>query len=147
MSLTKVSFILADIFRYLYRRFFCVLCINAWNSTQKNADNQLDQLKRSNNTNEDLSSVSGTVGNGEQSRITSLSKDKPHVEIKDDDDYTVDEDNANVKIPLVVVVGGLLAYIVFGAYIFKALQDLTWVNGIYYSYVSLSTIGNLSFVS
>lgn len=137
MSLAKVSFILADIFRYLYRRVFCVLCINSWNSTRKNAENELEELRRTSTLNQD--SISGGTSDQQSGSL----KDKPLIEVKDADDESSDEtDNSRVKIPLVIVVGCLLAYIVFGAYIFTLLEELTWVEGIYYSYVSLATIGN-----
>lgn len=142
MSLTKVSFILADVFRYLYRRVFCVICINAWNSTQKKAENDLDELKKSNSSNEETCSIEGTLNNRQQSQeINNLIKDKPIVEIRDEEEFLTDQDDSRVKIPLVIVVGCLLAYIVFGAYIFTLLEDWSWVKGIYYCYISLATIG------
>lgn len=146
MALAKVSFILADIFRYMYRRVFCVLCINSWNSARQNAQNQFDQLTRSKNSNEDpSSSVIGvsTVDSHLHNQHEISKNNKPLIEIRDANDEWADEqESSRVNIPLVIVVGCLLAYIVFGAYIFTFLENLTWVQGIYYSYVSLATIGN-----
>lgn len=131
MCLAKVSFILADMFRYLYRRVFCVICINAWNSTQAELDPKSNVITDSHIV---------PTGNTSASSDT-LTNNRPIVVVHDEDQIA-QEDNSRVKIPLAIVVGCLIAYTVVGAYIFAYLDGLTWVQGFYYCYVSQATIGN-----
>lgn len=148
MSLTKVSFILADVFRYLYRRLFCAICINLWESHHQNVDAQLEAMRRSkaleeeanNIVSHDVTAVGGIRPLPVDTGTTTV---RAVPIVRDVNDETNDSQNERVKVPLIIVLVCLLTYIVFGAYIFTLLEDLDWEQGIYYCYVSLSTIGNI----
>lgn len=151
ISLAKVSFLVADMFRYLYRRVFCSICINAWEAhrhktlrettTIQNATENDDPniVTTSNNR---LTSVNNISGSATQLSTTSTtSSNKPIVVADDSDDLDDDQDSSKVKVPLIIVIGCLLVYIALGSYIFTVLEGYTFTQGIYYCYVSLATIG------
>jgi hypothetical protein len=64
----------------------------------------------------------------------------------DDDEYEdEEEDDGETKVPLVVILGIFAGYLILGANVFNILEK-TWNWGVYtsayYSFISLSTIGN-----
>lgn len=146
MSVAKVSFILGDMYRYMYRRIICVLCINAWNSAHDHHQNSPHSINANhvdphepnhNNNHNAINSSITSSGNNNQTN------NQQNVIVKDVDERIGDDDNQTkrVDVPLVIVLGTFIAYIVFGAYIFIALESLTWVKSIYFCYISLATIG------
>jgi hypothetical protein len=144
ISLAKVSFLVADMFRYLYRRVFCSICINAWEAhrhktlretttIQNAAENDDPNIVTTSNNR--LTSVNNISGSATQLSTTSTaSSNKPIVVADDSDDLDDDQDSSKVKVPLIIVIA-------LGSYIFTVLEGYTFTQGIYYCYVSLATIG------
>ena len=53
------------------------------------------------------------------------------------------ENDDKVIIPLVLVFGSFLGYILFTGIVFMSLEDnWTYVQSIYFAYISIATIGN-----
>ena len=53
------------------------------------------------------------------------------------------ENDDKVIIPLVLVFGSFIGYILFTGFVFMSLEDnWTYVQSIYFAYISIATIGN-----
>ena len=52
-----------------------------------------------------------------------------------------EEDEDSAMIPLMVTMGILIIYLLFGALIFSGYEEWSMLNSIYYSFITLSTIG------
>ena len=69
-----------------------------------------------------------------QSRSVATTRPQRREEVEEED-----EDSA--MIPLMVTMGILIIYLLFGALIFSGYEEWSMLNSIYYSFITLSTIG------
>lgn len=60
------------------------------------------------------------------------------MEKEEDDD---EEEGNNVRVPFVIIIGTFIGYMIGGGFLFKMLEDWDFVVGIYFTYVSLSSVG------
>ena len=69
-------------------------------------------------------------------------KDKKAKVVDDDDeDEQADGSHNKVTVPLIFVITTLVAYMIFGGYIFSLIEAWDMIQGTYFSFISLATIG------
>jgi hypothetical protein len=61
--------------------------------------------------------------------------------VVDDEAEEEPESSKKVVVPLIVVVFTIITYIVFGGFLFSMTEDWDIIQGSYFSYISLATIG------
>jgi len=55
------------------------------------------------------------------------------------DEEEVEEEST--RVPFVIIIGTLIGFLVGGGYMFKLLEDWDVVIGVYFTFISISTIG------
>ena len=124
-----MSGVLADIFRFIYSNVFCFVC-------KRFRSNDDEDKKKTT----DKSQVMAETEIEDHQDALEGSKAK----VIDDDEDEDDEDDAKSKktnVPLFIVLCVLVGYMVFGGWIFTLIEAWTLVVGIYFSFVSLGTLG------
>ena len=127
MSTVKISSILGEMFRFLYGNVFCYICHKSNRKSKSDKNNDKDSEM-------------------EQNYDDYEGKNKNVEVVDDDEEHENEEDKDNVTVPLVLVLSAYFGYLALGGYIFTSIEP-TWNmrEGCYFSFVSLSTIGNFNF--
>lgn len=160
LCIANISSVLGDIFRYLYSAIlhcFCCVCrVYTRNRRRRARQNQAGKVKNSIYVDNCVGDVpldpswpevqeryrGKTVFNGFESDRT--------MEIDDDDDFEDDDDiwdRIESRVPFGAVIVILCGYISIGAFMFHRFEDWTMVESVYFSYITLATIGFGDFVS
>ena len=128
ISIANISGAFADMFRHMYANFFCYACKKYLTNDEGSDKKQVNDLEKIQDVKED--------------EFSGHTKTKV-VDDEDDDDYE-EEEKKKANVPLIIVLCLLYGYMIFGGWIFTLIETWTFVNGIYFSFVSLGTLGNLS---
>jgi hypothetical protein len=83
------------------------------------------------------------IGEGEEDeeKEKEVDKDIEKNIVEDDDDDGDEKKEEEVAIPFPVVVGLLFGYLFIGALLFKNIEGYTVIQGLYFCFVTLATIG------
>jgi len=134
MCIAKISGVLGDMFRFVYARICCRLCMKKKNPK---ANQPIDETKN-------------TDGKVNQTGITQISDwdtKKNGAKVVDDDELEEDKENEDkVTVPLTITMIIITMYILFGALIFHLFEDWGGVEAGYFCYITLATIGFGDFV-
>ena len=138
MCVANISGVLGDMFRFVYARFCCRLCLK---KKQKPLPNQYDHdLATARPT--DVAPVWGMESdmNGKPlSNIKSASNDS---RVLDDPEQPIEDEENKVSVPLTVTMLIILAYLLLGGVIFSYSEGWGIVGSIYFCFITLATIGN-----
>lgn len=138
MSLAKISFILGDMFRYIYSQLICTSCYIS--SKKSDKDKILKTQDINSEEKENGSDNHNNNRNNKQNNFKQIEDEK--IELNADEEELA---KRKINVPLFLVFCILAGYLVLGGYVFTLLEDLTWVQSIYFCYVSLATIGKFSY--
>lgn len=158
MCIANISGVLGDMFRFVYARICCRLCMK---KKKKNKAQPIDDLANTNqnSSNPELNNgktnsigivpvsdwangknkVPGAPGakNGEMVGGAKVVDD--HEDF--DNDVKEDEDDDKVTVPLTVTMIIITFYIIIGAVIFNQFEGWSLIQAGYFCYITLSTIG------
>jgi hypothetical protein len=126
MSVANVSGLLGDMFRFVYSNICCYACKSC---IDKDAKESKKEKEKSDEDKEDEM----------EDPEKPLKKNK--AKVVDDDDEEDENSHNKVTVPLVFVITTLFAYMVFGGYIFSLIEAWSMIQGTYFSFISLATIG------
>jgi potassium channel subfamily K, invertebrate len=133
MCIANISGVLGDMFRYVYSRVCCRLCIKK-KLPKEPVPNQYDHDLA---TARDVIPVWGTDDE---------LKEKAHNNKQnlraDNDSFFEDNNLDKVSVPLTVTMLIILGYLGVGAVIYKFTEGWSWVESIYFCFITLATIGN-----
>lgn len=137
MSVAKISGILGDMFRFLYSKVLCYVCINHSRNSKKKSKRRAEEE-------EEAEENANMEGDG---KIVKTDNDKELAKksaVVDDDEDEKEEDESfnKVTVPLFLVLSAFVAYIAVGASIFFQLEEWKAIPACYFAFVSLSTMGN-----
>ena len=125
ICVANLSFIISDLFRIGYSKvenFFCTICKK---KDLGKAKNELNEIK-------DL--IAEEI---RKNRIRSIAR------IEDLD--LLDLDRNKVTVPIVVAFLVLVIYIAAGSVLFTSLENWTYVQSMYFSFIAIATIGKMFF--
>lgn len=82
----------------------------------------------------------------EKNKPVNFEGDFKESHVIDDEEAEEDEEEGlesskKVVVPLIIVVFTIITYIVFGGFLFSITEDWDMIQGSYFSYISLATIG------
>jgi hypothetical protein len=117
MAVNNVSIVLSGIFLNVYSSLVC--------RTKK---------KEEDNDGPEKESTHGVIrpNSGKSNLIINEEEDE-------DEDEDVESDKINV--PLIIILFIMIGYVILGGYGFTLIEKWTLIQGIYYSLISISTIG------
>ncbi len=128
MSLARISGILSEVYRFLYGRVLCYPCTNFGNTKPE----QVIKPKAKS----DVENMAHFEGNDIKGKVVD---EEDEVDEEEEEEQVKD----HVSVPLFFVVSTFGGYIVLGMFIFYFLESWTFLQGAYYTYVTLSTMGKL----
>jgi len=149
MGVANISSILSDISRFLYGAL--VTFLSSFVKRKNKDDEETNESEKQNieNSNEENEKIiEGIISNkSDKSKLSSskqnLSDDKNEsVEAVDEDDDEEEEDEDKVSVPLFLIFIIFGSYLYIGSAIFSNIETWTEIQSAYFSYVSLSTMGN-----
>ena len=168
MCLANISSVLGDMFRFLYSRVCCRLCLNRKKKSPKalqketsnaNAvENDMENIKKSE---EDFDGKVDRVGmesapewskNNKKEIEKANKKELDGAKVVDDNEDLEndlkgdEEDNEKVSVPLTITMLILTGYIIIGAVIFFKFESWEMISSAYFCFITLSTIGFGDFV-
>lgn len=134
MCIAKISGVLGDMFRFVYARICCRLCMKKKNPP---ANQPIDETKN----------TDGKVNQTGINHISDWDTKKNGAKVVDDDELEEDKENEDkVTVPLTITMIIITMYILFGALIFHLFEDWGGVEAGYFCYITLATIGFGDFV-
>ncbi len=128
MSLARISGIFSNIYRFLYANILCYPC-TSYNKKKKEKDAALKKSETQNDIENNMD-------------ITAENKT---TKVEDEEEEEDEDDEDRVTVPLIFVVGTFGGYILFGSYLFTVYESWSMVEGAYFTYVSLATMGRIHF--
>uniref|UniRef100_A0A1I8GJP7 Ion_trans_2 domain-containing protein n=1 Tax=Macrostomum lignano TaxID=282301 RepID=A0A1I8GJP7_9PLAT len=133
LFLTKIGEPTAVLFRGFYLNIVCCKCfIKKLPHESKNFNNQDEQSKDQQQTS--WRTVEDGVVKQAPAKVSEL------VVVEDDEDDEEEEEEV-VNIPITVTIMLLIFYILIGASVFRVWEEWTVIEGTYFSFITLSTIG------
>ena len=139
MCVANISGVLGDMFRYVYSRICCRLCIKKKPRKQP-VPNQYDHDLATARPN-DVTPVWGP--DSEINEKPPFNNDRsPRIA----DDPPIEEDDDKVAVPLTVTMLIILAYLGIGGVIYMLTEEWSYVQSIYFCFITLATIGFGDFV-
>lgn len=147
MCIANISGVLGDMFRFVYSRVCCRLCMkkkkpqnskdpinteNPHTSEETDADgNKIDKMGVAG-----VSQWSNKDGKKNDAKVVDDNEDLEN-EIKDDDE------EEKVTVPLTITMIIITLYIILGAVIFNQFEGWSMIQSAYFCYITLATIGEL----
>ena len=116
-------------FRFIYSRVFCFIC----------------RRFRSKREEEEKSKKAKSVDLEPEGHKDDYMGESTKAQVIDDDEDDEDDDDTKARktnVPLFVVLCVFFGYMVFGGWLFTMIETWKFVVGIYFSFISLGTIGN-----
>lgn len=161
MFLSNISGVLGDMFRFVYARICCRLCMNKkGQNSKRNSVKDLasletnKQIEKPDKSNDELAIVDAeneaeTTPN-ENSLVNNVVNSTSPKIIDDPEDSEQDlkdeNDEEKVTVPLTITMIILTLYIILGAVIFHQFENWGLVAAGYFCYITLTTIGFGDFV-
>jgi hypothetical protein len=150
MGVANISSILSDLSRFLYGSLISLFwCCSKKNKHEEEMD-ESEEKRKSDGSEENEKTIEGIICNKTNKLSSSkqnLSDDKNEsieaIGNVDDDNEEEDEDENKVSVPLFLVFIIFGSYLYIGSVVFTKIETWTDVQGAYFSYVSLSTMGNI----
>ena len=137
MCVANISGVLGDMFRYVYSRICCRLCLKKKAPKQQQSiSNQYDQDLATARPN-DVTPVWGMETDHSEKPPMSTKRDPRVV-----DDPPLDDEDDKVSVPLTVTMLIILAYLGLGGVLYMLTEGWSYVQSIYFCFVTLATIGN-----
>jgi len=163
MCLANISSVLGDMFRFLYSRVCCRLCLNRKKknpktekkeiSTLNDTENDQEKIQKSEddfdgkvdrvgletapewtkNDKKDLQNVKQTEAN-DAAKVIDDNEDL-------ENDMKGDDENEKVSVPLTITMIILTGYIIIGAVIFFEFEGWDLIASSYFCFITLATIG------
>lgn len=166
MCLANISSVLGDMFRFLYSRVCCRLCLNRKkknpktekkeNSKLNETENDQDKIKKSE---DDFDGKVDRVGletgtewtKNNKKEISKQSEAENSAKVIDDNedldnDMKGEDENEKVSVPLTITMIILTGYIIIGAIIFFEFENWEIISAAYFCFITLATIGFGDFV-
>ena len=150
MGVANISSILSDISRFLYGAL--VTFLSSFVKRKNKDDEETNESEKQNieNSNEENEKkIEGIISNkSDKSKLSSskqnLSDDKnePVEAVDEDDEEEEEEDEDKVSVPLFLIFIIFGSYLYIGSAIFSNIETWSEIKSAYFSYVSLSTMGN-----
>ena len=126
MTTAKISFMLADIFAFLYKYIILFPC-NLFVAIRKRS------IKRKKQAEKDEYESSRSQPDWDN---TIQNKEPKVIDDEDEDEDEDDEEEKNdTKVPLIVILGFYGGFLMLGSYIFHTLEKWNYVAGAYFAYV------------
>uniref|UniRef100_A0A1I8GIN8 Ion_trans_2 domain-containing protein n=1 Tax=Macrostomum lignano TaxID=282301 RepID=A0A1I8GIN8_9PLAT len=133
LFLSKIGDPTAMLFRSFYLNIFCCKCF------VKRLPNEAELMANGGQAERQQTSWAAAAEEGEAG-----GEKKPPakvVEVIEEEEEEEEEDNEVINIPITVTLMLLTIYIVIGAAVFRFWEEWTIVEGTYFSFITLSTIG------
>lgn len=131
ISIANLSGVFADSFRYAYANWFCYAC-----KKDTSGNNQKKKVNEDTN-NEKLEDLNDL--NVNEFSMTAKAK---VIDDEEEEESEENEQKKKVNVPLIIILFVLFGYIFFGGWIFSLVEAWTLVQGTYFSFISVFTIGN-----
>lgn len=125
ITTAKISFMLADIFAFLYKYIILCPCTFAVIIKKRN-----ERLKREAEEEEDDDESGGKMS---QMSWDNFVQKEP--KIVDEETDQEEEEEKTTKVPLIVILGFYAGFLILGSYIFHILEEWTLITGAYFAYV------------
>ena len=153
MCIANISGVLGDMFRFLYARVCCRLCMKK-KKPQQSPAGQAGDYAGDGTSRSDLNGTRSALGNQAQwANNKELDGMNPKAAgyngakvVDDNQDFEndmkdADEDEDRVTVPLTITMIIITFYIALGALLFNLFEEWTPVEAAYFCYITLATIG------
>ena len=163
MCLANISSVLGDMFRFLYARVCCRLCLNRKKKDPKLEQKEVSPSNQSENDKERVPTTTDSDFDGQKidkvglqsatewtknnnKDITTKTSEASGAKVVDDtedldNELKGDDDTEKVSVPLTITMLILTGYIILGAVIFYEFEKWDLVAAAYFCFITLSTIG------
>ena len=156
MCIANISGVLGDMFRFLYAKVCCRLCIKKKKPVQpqSNLPGQAGEFIGDGTARTDLNGTRSALGNQAQwannKELAGMNPKAPGYNgakvVDDNQDFEnemkdADDDEERVTVPLTITMIIITFYIALGALLFNLFEDWTPVEAAYFCYITLATIG------
>ncbi len=144
MFIANISGILGNMFRFLYSRVCCRLCLKK-KKPQPKPDEPV--LNTDNNTN-DNNQINEKKIDENNNNNEKNSDENNNVKVVDDNENLEEEDEEDerVTVPLTITMIIITLYILIGAALFNIFENWSMIEAGYFCYITLATIGFGDFV-
>lgn len=142
LTCAEISVMLADFFVFMYKNFFCLPC---------NIYSQYKLMKEDDEEEEIIVDEEGIPEMEDPDDYTKKQEDysdpKSDSPIEDNNEAATpfnddgEEEEEAVRVPLVIIMGTLFAFLLGGGYLFQYLEEWDVILGVYFTFISISSVG------
>lgn len=147
LTCAEISVMLADFFVLLYKHFFCLPC-NIYSQYKIiQADREEELAYNEGNEDEDQDAEMPPMEDQDDfmtKKSDFMEPDQLVVPLPDNEEISSsfgDEEEPEVRVPLIIIMGTLFGFLIGGGYLFKYLEDWDVVVGVYFTYISITSVG------